>query len=376
LHWITARIIRQWLTWNARLGEQLTIAWLELPKYLLDTVTPLVTLAFVAVLARFSQRSLKDANPVLALVSGYALLMLLWPRLEIFFWRTTATGYLQPLLLCLLLALLLTSPGWRAFEPPSFGFALALPIGVLAGACFENVGPALLLLLLLECRRRRLPPWRPGPLLLCVAVLGGWLSLILSPSTTLRTAALGGHSGTPPLQILSALLTTSGPLLLAFALSLVLLWRQGAEARAGLACLGPLGWAALFSLLPLLRAPYIQQRAFCFVWVVLLIVVLRALLATLPAPWLQLLALAALSFSVAVAGVYNSYNLKASARDAWIRSQRDTSACETGIAVAPIENEAMSRLLNLREDWYFYKPGGVSPEVEAYYGCKLLRGTP
>ncbi|MFO0017579.1 MAG: DUF6056 family protein [Synechococcaceae cyanobacterium] len=380
LLWVALRIRDQWLNWNARFGEQLTIFWLETPKYLLDTVTPLVSLAFVALVGRFSQPERQTSNPISAMVCVYSVLALFWPRLEFFFWRTTATGYLQPLVICLLLAILVSTPAYNAMRVGSKGFALTLPIALLAGACFENVTPGLMLLVLLEWRRQGQLRFQLGPACLLIALLIGWLSVILAPSTAIRTAALGGSSGSSLTSILSGFLISSWPLLLAFGVALAIHLSRSRhsklEGSLDYLQLNNLGWAALLTVAPLFKAPYIEPRAFSLIWTVMVIVICRTLLAHCSTRNLQLLALLSITFSVSLAGLYNSYNLKASARDAFIRSQRNTAACQQGIPVEPIKGEAVTRLLRLREDWYFSLPGKVNPEVEAFYGCRLVQRQP
>lgn len=380
LLWVALRIRDQWLGWNARFGEQLTIFWLETPKYLLDTVTPLVTLAFVALAARFSQAERQAGNPILAMLAVYSILALFWPRLEIFFWRTTATGYLQPLVICVLLAWLVCTPALQALRAGSKGFAITLPIALIAGACFENVTPGLLVLVLLEWRRQQQLRWQVGPPCLLIALLVGWLSVILAPSTAIRTAALGGSAGSSLTSILSGFLISSWPLLVAFAVALLIRLSRPPQGQADSSIattpLNSLGWASLITVAPLFKAPYIEPRAFSLLWTVMVILICRTLLQHFSARNLQLLALLSITFSVSLAGLYSSYNLKASARDAFIRSQRDTPACQQGIVVEPIKGEAVTRLLRLREDWYFSLPGKVNPQVEAFYGCRLVQRQP
>ncbi len=65
--------------------------------------------------------------------------------MEIFFWRTAAAEYLQPLVLTLLIALVFVAKDFRAavtYRP--YRVVAAGLVAFLAGMSFENVPPALL----------------------------------------------------------------------------------------------------------------------------------------------------------------------------------------------------------------------------------------
>src|SRR3569623_231602 len=149
------------LGWNARLGELLAILELNLPRGIYVALQGAAGLAFITEIACLSGGGPGNRQAPLGsqLLAG-ALLILAWPRLEIFFWETVAAGYLQPLVMLMALLRFVRSESTGRFGP-RVQMAGAVLLAFFVGFSFENVGPALALYFVVIAyheRGRGMPP--------------------------------------------------------------------------------------------------------------------------------------------------------------------------------------------------------------------------
>jgi len=188
--WILERSSQQIVRWNARLGEQLAILWLAAGKPAFVVANTLCFAAFASLVAWYGAGSVALGRPFLFdCAFAAALGFLAWPRLEMFFWETAAAGYLQPLVLTLIVLAPFFFPEVRARVSASRGAAAAFATtAVLAGASFENVGPAVALTMAgaAVLARRHDPTAARRLVLVAAGYTLGWLALMLAPSTATR----------------------------------------------------------------------------------------------------------------------------------------------------------------------------------------------
>src|SRR5688572_27539073 len=191
--WAIEKSIDQSTHWNARLGEQFSIFWLSMPGALFAIANLIAISSFVFLIALFATPQDKWRRNTLIVTSFLAITacFLLWPRLEVFFWRTTAAGYLQPLVLTLLFLLPFYSlPSCRFFLGSWRGSVIFFVLGLLCGLSFENIPPALLPYMVL-ITYRHLTEKTDFSARLGMATLFyflGWVLLMIAPSTAARTA--------------------------------------------------------------------------------------------------------------------------------------------------------------------------------------------
>jgi hypothetical protein len=387
--WIVERCWRQASTWNARLGEQLAIAWLAVGKPAFVVANALCFAAFASLVSWYAAGAVTRGRAFLFDVAfAGALTLLAWPRLELFFWRTAAAGYLQPLVLTSVVALPFFLPEVRRRVLASRAATTLLAgAAALAGAAFENLGLGITLGLAGACvLARRSDPrgarWL-GVVAACYAL--GWLALLLAPSTAARAQYYRDAFAIAPLSplwlarrsfdTLRVLATTTGGLALAAAGTAALALLLRVRPRD----LIPRGHVALAlavapSALLVIFAPYTEARSFAGIWAVLLVLAVRAHhLSRRQRPQLVeaitvALLVVALGFGIWLQGVYAEFAAQVEERERTILAARGTAACETGLVITRIPTEVGTRLLNNREKWLMQFPRQVS----RYYGCRLI----
>nr|WP_275423113.1 DUF6056 family protein [Modicisalibacter sp. MOD 31.J] len=382
LAWIAHKIPEQTASWNARLGEQLAIVWLNLPAWLFWLVALAAFVAFCTLIALvWSGR--RDLPLKLTLTLG--LMFALWPGLEIFFWKTANAGYLQPIVLSLVCIVAYRSDASvTALAGRPWRLAGLCLVAAGAGYSFENVPMALALYMALAwwLSPRRRVAW---PALLPVgAMLAGWATLMAMPSTAHRRAfyldANDVHDMGPAYywqragEVTDTFFDTTGLLFALVVVSLVFLAVQ--QRRGRLAYDRRVWWTILPAVLvvgSMLAAPYTEPRAFSLAWALMFAVVIEAAgVACRRWRWAGALCALALLVSAGLAiktlTIYEDVSRSFDAREARILERLGTPACETGVAVRERHFDYPYRYFNNRDDWYRWSLWHVGN----YYGCKLV----
>ena len=136
VNWILSRSHDQIIGWNARLGEQLAIFWLNVPKiyFILAATITFVVLSFLV--ATLLTRSV---NLIYITCISICTMFALWPGMEMFFWGTVNAGYLQPIVLTLVCIYLYRSDEaiYNLVRSKLLLVAATL-VSFLAGISFEN----------------------------------------------------------------------------------------------------------------------------------------------------------------------------------------------------------------------------------------------
>jgi hypothetical protein len=379
LPWIYERSQQQIMAWNARLGEQLSIFWLNMPPYLftlIATVTFAMLTYIAARIAAMGRINIKvgDTWPLLTI-----LVFLLWPSMDVFFWKTTEAGYLQPLLVYgTLVALYLKdfySPTKRKLR---WGLAIA-PLGFVAGLSFENTPVVLGAVLLILSFRRDIAGFIKQQIAPLVALLLGWLVLLQAKSTQFRIAYFKSHLHIPDLswdylvnvRILDVslkLLGSSWILIALFAVASVYLIAIRVNQRFVVAT----NVAIFVNFLSLLPAPYTEPRSFLFAWLLMICAVAMALIElrkqSLRKAISCVAALLAIATCVYVLPAYQDFGDAMVRRDIAIQNLRSSKQCITGIIISRIATSIQPRFLNNREDWIF----SSLDQVSKHYGCRIV----
>ena len=388
LAWILDRSARQILGWNARLGEQLIIVWLALGKPACAVANTAGFAAFALLLTWYGRGAvIVDRSLAVSFAIAASACLLLWPRLEIFFWETAAAAYLEPIVLTLVVLLPFFLADVRRRVSASWPtLALFLVLALLAGAAFENLGVAVLLTMV-GAIVGIWPSDRPAARRLVFVAASfaiGWLLLVSAPSTAHRVQYYRDVFHAPPLSLGYLVhrslnvgrlaLETSGLVLVIVAGLLVAAVRCAPERWAAFPRkYWGLVLAATVSVAVLILSPYTEPRAFSWWWATLAIVGLRAV-AILQAHRRKRMEVAAVALTVAALGFggwlfgeYATFARAVDERDVAIRGAKATEACRQGLPIALISTTTSPRFLNHREEWV----GASLDQMSAYYGCTL-----
>ncbi|MNG03927.1 hypothetical protein D3C84_870280 [compost metagenome] len=124
----------------------------------------------------------------------------------------------------------------------------------------------------------------------------------------------------------------------------------------------------------LIKAPYIEPRAFSLTWVILIMFIVRFALGVLDGlsenykfVFLVFLGLLSLGVASQAASEYLEYSNKVKARSDYIFSKIGSVECKSGLKVKLIETASAPRILNNREEWV----GASLSQVSNYFGCEL-----
>lgn len=375
LYWAVSRSSQQIAGWNARLGEQLAIFWLSLPRAWFVVAQ---TLAFGA-LCFLSATLIDAAEWKKRTLIAATLIFALWPRMETFFWSTAAAEYLQPLLLCLVVVRAYASvAALDDFVRSRFAWLAITVAAFFAGLSFENTPPAMfafMITAILVDRRRHL---RMRTVLPAVTLILGWTTLLLAPSTQVRRAYYAAqfdvHGYTLAyllkrvFDVAYIFLASAWPLVLVGVVSAAYLYGDKRN-RIRLALLGALAALTVGSVLP---APYTEPRAFILAWAVIFSACSSAIAGAIAtfrngSAIYAGAAVLMLATPFIASQQYSRFAHESTRLDEQIRAARHTHACMQGIEVDPVETRFSKRLLTNRSDWYRGNPD----QIGAYYGCNI-----
>ncbi|WP_224417675.1 DUF6056 family protein [Modicisalibacter sp. R2A 31.J] len=383
LAWMLQKWPDQFLHWNARLGEQMTILWLNVPPvaYLVAAC-----LAFVGLHALVAALFPLRPGWRLRLALSAGLTFLLWPAFEVFFWKTANAGYLHPLLLNLLCVAAFTSAPRVRRVADRGGYCAGLCLaGLLAGFSFENVPLAVAAYMLvswalLADRRHH---WRA--LLPVVAMVVGWVALMLVPSTAYRRSVyrqiysvgdtdLAYYLGRAS-EVSLTFLETAWPLLVASLVALALLvhWHRRSRVRQD----PRVWWLILPAVLvvgSVSAAPYTEPRAFLLAWVLMLAIVVEAAYrlwcgGVLGRVLVAVLLVGSLGMALKTLSIYRDVAAQFDTREQRILDHLGTSECgsKPGLTIEPVTPGYPARYFNGRDAWTMQN----MLVFESYYGCWL-----
>lgn len=379
--WILQRSVEQIDDWNARLGEQVAIFWLNMPNWLFWLASVLAFLGLVILSAALysGRQGLKTKSLI-----SVGLIFLLWPGLEVFFWKTANAAYLQPILLYLICILAYRDDTkihrWVARKTIVVGLS---GVAFLAGLSFENVPVAvaiyMALALFMTSQWKRLwPAFFP-----IVSMLAGWSLLLAAPSTQHRREyyrhAYGveqtdlGYFVQRGLEVSELFFRTSSLLFIASMIALtylLFLHRRGERhynPRTFLTIV-----PAILLVGSLIMAPYTEPRAFLLAWILMFAVVVEASyqigMRFRVARWGLLIAmLVSLGFSVKTLLIYQNVSQKFLTRESLILEKVGTPSCEEGVEVDEKVFDYQYRYFNNRDGWYMQNLQAVGQ----YYDCQL-----
>lgn len=361
--------------WNARLGEQVAIFELSIPRWMSLII---YSLSFVAFSITVGMLSSKDDHNHWKRTSAYVagLTFLLWPGMEVFFWKTANSGYLQTMILTMLVVIPYSGRFYiESLSKRKVLFLAYLFICLLAGFSFENVPFAVAISLTTLClweKRKAVINYLP-----IVATLSGWFALITSDSTTIRMAYYAKaipKNNNPVIHywgrftdVVGSFFETSSILFFLSVLSIIYLGKNKLIKKYH-ACLI---LASVLVVGSMLASPYTEARSFLFAWCVMFSIFCYGLskliekleLVNFP---LVLLFLSA-CFGIYTLCIYSSYGEKLNSREDGIIRAIGTDKCIKGYEIGIIKDNHGYRYVNNRDEWYFYNMIGKGD----YYGCNI-----
>ncbi|WP_210515192.1 DUF6056 family protein [Pantoea ananatis] len=361
--------------WNARLGEQIAIFELSLPRWMSIFIYCFSFPAFAAAVAMVCS---KDDGNGWKYTSKYAagLIFLLWPGMEVFFWKTANSGYLQPMILTMLAVIPYSGRFYiESLKERKHILIPYLIICTLAGLSFENVPFALCISLVILCiwdGRKKLINYLP-----VVFMFLGWLILIMAPSTSAR---IDYYSSVMPsskdhltqyasrfFDVVSTFFSTSSIILSLSILSVLYLSYTNRFTKYH-ACLII---ASLLVVGSMMASPYTEARGFLFAWCVMYSFICYACHKAFDRFGLSIgttaLMFFSLCFGIYTLCIYTSYGEKLKMRESDIIGSIGTEKCRNGYEIGIINDHHGYRYLNNRDEWYFYNMIGKSD----YYGCYI-----
>ncbi|QFJ56310.1 DUF6056 family protein [Pseudobutyrivibrio xylanivorans] len=104
---MSAKVIKQMLTWNVRVGEQLSIVFGCFDKDIFNVLNTLMSLYFLLLIQLYAFKTERSIyRKLISTITAFSLIILCQPVLgEIFFWKTGSTNYLWGMCILLTFAL-------------------------------------------------------------------------------------------------------------------------------------------------------------------------------------------------------------------------------------------------------------------------------
>ncbi|MEB7537319.1 DUF6056 family protein [Pantoea anthophila] len=372
-----AKSSSQILGWNARLGEQLAIFELSLPHWMSLLIYGVTVIPFMLTLSMLSGITEKGQRSLVALIC-MVMMFAIWPGMEVFFWKTANSEYLQPMMLVLLTAAAYSEKERiNRLASKKMAFIAYLVACFLSGLSFENVPLALSIALISLCfiqKRRGLCNYLP-----VVSMMMGWALLMLAPSTRLRKAYYdstinkGSDFASYYLSRFADVCTrffeTSSVLLVIAIAACLYLSRKGRiTAYHHMMIL-----ASVLVVGSMMASPYTEPRGFLFAWCVMFSMVAYAISEALSSTKsLNLFAACffiSLIFGLYTLNVYSEIGLASNLREEKIISSIGGKECESGIMVSRLNTGAGYRYINNRDDWFMYN---MTNKPNYFYQCNLI----
>ncbi len=361
--------------WNARLGEQLAIYELSMPRWLsliIYTISFALFSVIVSMLTSLSQPGRWKQ------VSQYAMALtfLLWPGMEVFFWKTANSGYLQTMLLTMIAIIPYSSRHYlESFKSKRIAYLFYLLACFLAGTSFENVPFAIAISMLILCiwqKRRHLLNYVP-----VAAILAGWVLLISAHSTFVRRQYYADtvprnndpfiHYHDRIKDVVHNFFGTSSLIFVLSLISLVYLSRQKLLNKYHLCII----IASILVVGSMIMSPYTEPRSFLFAWCTMFSLICYAFANATERFQLKniitVIMFSSVCFGIYTLSIYSAYGEKLNAREEGIINATGTDQCKIGYEISIIKDPHGYRYVNNRDEWYFYNMINKSD----YYNCLI-----
>lgn len=377
LTWIAERSHDQMSRWNARLGEQLAIFWLSMPEiyFLIASTLIFVTFNFLVSSIYSGTKEAIEKTTI-----SICLIFLLWPGMEVFFWKTANAGYLQPIVLTLICIYFYSREETiTKLLENKVNLTLVSIAAFLSGLSFENTPIAVSFYMLVSFTLLKKKKEQLLALLPMGAMIFGWLILISAASTTKRRDYYNNHFGVTGysvdyiadrvLDVSRIFFLTSNFLFFASIIALVYIFIYSKNRKRVLLNTIP----AILVVGSVAAAPYTEPRSFILAWALMLSAVVEAIhMAFKNIRFSRVLALIIFSLSlfyqIKTYQIYTDFAKLLNDRDDFIRSKIGTAECSNGIEVTQIQTNYSYRYLNNRDEWYHGNPRQISK----YYNCNIL----
>ncbi len=361
--WIFDRVIHQWENWNSRLGEALSIIFLNSAEWVQILIFIVFSCSFIHLLSTKLSNNNFSLN-ALSYINTLTVIYIAWPKLEVFFWRTTFAGYLIPYVIVIYIFK-------KAHEKDKLNLTYCLYC-ILAGMSFENVGLAMVITFLvfgIFVYREK----KARFILISAFTFFGWLILMMSPSTGVRQAYYQSVYGKIESfsqiierirDVIFIFFSSSYLLFFLSVISIIIIvikksWLEKSTVM--------IGFAGFLSCGAVVLSPYTEPRAFMLLWIFMVLIAVKALSMTCIK-----INITALIFGFVFAiQAFQSYYLFSSPmneRNRMITALRGTDQCKNGIIINEIKTPPNPRILNNREYWVI----NAKDQMTAYYRCKII----
>ncbi|WP_256852300.1 DUF6056 family protein [Pantoea sp. Fr+CA_20] len=361
--------------WNARLGEQLAIfelsmpRWISIPFYILSFPVFCLCIGFIS-----GAKKKQDIIVISTICAG--TMFLIWPGMEVFFWKTANSGYLQPMILTMLV---MSAYSDRIFIEKiynkKFVYLIFIAGCFLSGLSFENVPVAVIVSMLSLClweRRRGMHYFMP-----IISIAAGWVTLITAKSTGIRRDYYAraipsnddflSHYYNRFLDVVNCFFDTSSIIFSVSAISLVYLVINGAVRKYHYCLI----FCSILVVGSMVASPYSEPRGFLLAWCVMFSFSCYALYHFTcnsgRSSILILLMSISFAFGIYTYKIYSSYSHLLISRERGIINALGSEKCKDGYEIGIINDDHGYRYINNRDEWYFYN----MIEKKDYYGCMI-----
>lgn len=362
--------------WNARLGEQIAIFELSLPHWMSVMVYSIAVIPFMFSLSLLTGAQEKGRRILVALIC-MVMLFVLWPGMEVFFWKTANSEYLQPMILVIATAMAYSKEETlNRLTSRKLTFITYLVVCLLSGLSFENVPLALSVALILLCvveNRKGICNYLP-----IISIMTGWTLLMLAPSTKIRKAYydstinkgsdLAAYYVSRFVDVCAKFFETTSVLLVIAIAACCYLQKKGKLTAYHYSMIA----ASVLVVGSMMASPYTEPRGFLFAWCVMFSFVAYAISELIESVKTRnILAVPfvlSLLFGLYTFNIYSEVGFKSNEREAKILSSYGTKECETGIKVSHLNTDAGYRYINNRDDWFMFN---MTNKPNYFYSCIL-----
>lgn len=377
LTWVVERSNTQIFEWNARLGEQLAIFWLSMPEVYFSIAATLIFVAFNFLVSSV-YTGMKEI--VEKTIISLCLIFLLWPSMEVFFWKTANAGYFQPIVLTLICIYFYSNEDIiTSLSESKIRLTIVSIVAFLSGLSFENTPVAVAVYMLVSFLFLKRKKEQLFALIPVSAMILGWLILILAASTTKRREFYNHLFGVTGygldyivhrvVDVVRTFFSTSSYLFFASLIGLVYILNYSDNKKRVLLNTIP----AILVVGSVVAAPYTEPRSFILAWALMLAAVVEAThIAFKEIKFFKVLALIIFSISflyqIKTYDVYTDFAKLLNQRDYFIKSKIGTTECSTGVEVSQIKTDYSYKFVNNRDEWFHGNPGYISK----YYNCNII----
>jgi hypothetical protein len=375
LNYAISRSQVQMASWNARFGEQIAIFELSLPRWISVII---YSLSFVCFSYCIGVLTCMDKAGIWKNTSMYVagLTFLLWPGMEVFFWKTANSEYLQTMMLTIIVILPYSDKRLlEELQKRKIKFTFYLTLCFISGLSFENVPFAVSISLLALCvwdKRHKIINFLPISL-----ILSGWLILITADSTSLRREYYGKTIKSNSsllnyyldrfLDVTLTFIDTSGLIFSLSLVSLTYLFKLKLITKYHVILI----LASILVVGSMLASPYTEARSFLFAWCVMYSFICYAFVTFINRNDFKnlsaIILFSSMCFGLYTLKTYSIYGEKIKIREQAILNAVGTQKCATGLSIKAITVNSGYRYVNNRDPWVINN----TSEVSKYYNCVI-----